>query len=365
MRNHPQPVPDGTFWRGRRVLITGHTGFKGQWLALWLGQMGAPVWGYARSERAQPFADVTAYRGDICDAEALQTAVQAAQPEVIFHLAAQPLVRRAFHDPVDTYRTNIVGTANLLNCARQQACVRAVLVVTTDKCYEPQPGALSFREDDRLGGSDPYSNSKACMELVTHAFAQSYWPAGGAGIATARTGNLIGGGDWAEDRLIPDLMRRFAAGQPPTLRNPQALRPWQYVLEVLRGYLLLAERLVQAPRAASGAWNFGPEADGVRPVGWVAEQLARAWGMAAQWSTQPGGLPQEIPMLQLDCSKASARLNWRPLLPLEVALAATARWYRQAAAGADVRQVSQALLAEYCAQIGELAGVPLLTGVDA
>jgi CDP-glucose 4,6-dehydratase len=203
------------------------------------------------------------------------------------------------------------------------------------------------------------------MELVTQAFAQSYWQTGGAGIATARTGNLIGGGDWAEDRLIPDLMRRFAAGQPPHLRNPQALRPWQYVLEVLRGYLLLAERLVQEPQAAGGAWNFGPEADGVRPVGWVAEQLARAWGMAATWSTQPGGLPQEIPMLQLDSSKAAAALNWRPLLPLEAALEATARWYRQAAEGADVRQISQALLAEYCAQIGELAGVSLLTGVDA
>lgn len=363
MLTSAHPVPDASFWRTRRILITGHTGFKGQWLALWLGQMGATVAGYARSQRPQPFASVAAHAGDICDLERLQTAMQSAQPEVIFHFAAQPLVRRAFRDPVDTYRTNILGTANVLQCARQLESVRALVVVTTDKCYEPQPGVRGFRESDSLGGTDPYSSSKACMELVTGAFRDSFWASGRVGVATARTGNLIGGGDWAEDRLIPDLMRRFAAGEPAMLRNPQARRPWQYVLEVLRGYLLLAERLVDHAAESSGAWNFGPGPEGIRSVGWVAEQLAASWGTEARWTAQGGGLPQEVPMLQLDCSKTAQLLGWQPLLPLTAALTATARWYRLAADGADLRQMSQVLLSDYCAQIDALAAEPSRAGV--
>ncbi len=294
------------------------------------------------------------FQGDICDLKKLQLAMRAAEPEFVIHLAAQPLVRRAFHDPVATYRTNIIGTATLLESVRTCEPVRAVIVVTTDKCYENRNWDWAYRETDPLGGNDPYSSSKACMELVTASFRDSFFSPDRfqdhrVGIATARAGNMIGGGDWAEDRLIPDMMRSFAAGKLVTLRNPLAMRPWQYVLEALRGYLLLAERLYEDGRRYSGAWNFGPAQADIQPVEWIAAKLAAAWGAEAKWNVQPGELPQEAQMLKLDCSKAAAELSWRPVLALSEALEMTVDWYRDFYAGKNMRTKYLEQIAAYSA----------------
>jgi CDP-glucose 4,6-dehydratase len=318
------------FWNGKRVFITGHTGFKGIWLSLWLQSLGATAFGYSTSspDKTKTAISMESFQGDICDLEALHTAMRAAEPDIVLHMAAQPLVRRAFHDPIGTYKTNVIGTATLLESVRRCESVRAVIVVTTDKCYENRSWDWAYREVDRLGGNDPYSSSKACMELVVSSFRDSFFSDHQARIASARAGNVIGGGDWAEDRLIPDMMRSFAAGNPVTLRNPQAARPWQYVLEALRGYLLLAERLYEDGSRYSGAWNFGPASTDIRPVQWIAGKLAAAWGAEVKWNIQPGNLPQEAQMLRLDCSKAAAELGWHPVLDLSEALEMTVDWYR-------------------------------------
>jgi len=349
------------FWNNKRVLITGHTGFKGRWLSLWLQSLGATVFGYSTSSPSSLDASnadgvTESFQGDICDLEKLQQAMRAAQPEIVVHLAAQPLVRRAFHDPIATYRTNIIGTATLLESVRQSKSVRAVIVVTTDKCYENRNWDWAYRESDPLGGSDPYSSSKACMEMVTASFRDSFFPPErfqdhGVGIATARAGNMIGGGDWAEDRLIPDMMRSFAAGKVVTLRNPLAKRPWQFVLETLRGYLLLAQRLYEDGSAYSGAWNFGPAQSDIQTVEWIAAKLAAAWGAEAKWNVQPGDVPQESQMMQLDCSKAAAELSWRPALNLAEALAMTVDWYRDFYAGKNMRAKYLQQISAYSARI--------------
>jgi CDP-glucose 4,6-dehydratase len=344
------------FWKGKRVFITGHTGFKGVWLSLWLQTLGATVAGYSRSGRAHsksaaPIVDMQSFHGDICDAAALREAIAATQPEIVLHMAAQPLVRLAMQDPVGTYRANVLGTAALLDVARGCDSLRAVIVVTTDKCYEVQDWDWAYREADRLGGNDPYSSSKACMEMVVSAFRDSYFGGGDkhpAAVATARAGNMIGGGDWAADRLVPDMVRKFAAGQPVLLRNPKARRPWQFVLETLRGYLLLAEQLYRQGAQYSGAWNFGASAADTQPVQWIAEHLAQAWGANAEWSIQTGTLPQESQMLQLDCAKAAAELGWKPVLPLAEALTMTADWYKHFHAGKNPREKYLEQIAAYC-----------------
>jgi CDP-glucose 4,6-dehydratase len=338
----PAPAPvDPTFWAGRRVFVTGHTGFKGGWLAAWLLRLGAEVYGYALRPPTAPnlhdalgLADaVDGEIADVRDLERLRSALRRARPEVVLHLAAQPLVRRSYADPVETYGTNVMGTVHLLEAVRAAEGVRAVVVVTTDKCYENREWAWPYRETDALGGHDPYSNSKAASELVAAAYRSSYFPPAdlarhGVGVATARAGNVIGGGDWAEDRLVPDLIRGFGRGERVVIRHPGAVRPWQHVLEPLAGYLTLAQRLHGGDAGACEAWNFGPAEDDAQPVAFLADRLAERWGDGAGWVHQPGEHPHEANVLRLDWSKARLRLGWRPRWDLEATLERTAAWYR-------------------------------------
>ena len=347
------------FWSGRRVFLTGHTGFKGGWLALWLHELGAKV-----SAMALPPADdrylfgscnleklVQSRFADVRSLEHVSQALDAAAPEVVFHLAAQPLVRRSYHTPVDTFATNVMGTVNLLEAARNSGSVRSVVVVTSDKCYDNRDIMRNYVEDDPLGGSDPYSASKACAELVARAYAKSWMPGDGSGIpmATVRAGNVIGGGDYAEDRIVPDAVEALRHGNILRVRDPQAVRPWQHVLEPLSGYLMLAERLYGEGTPWTGAWNFGPrEADSV-PVADLADLIIRAWGSGA-WQAVPAadGL-RESRRLTLDSGKARQRLCWHPRLSLPEAVSMTVRWYR-ASADADaarLRRLSLDQIHEY------------------
>jgi CDP-glucose 4,6-dehydratase len=336
------PSPD--FWRGKRVLLTGHTGFKGAWLAIWLARMGAEVHGFARAPDTEPNlfhlaglgSRIHHGEGDLRDAAAVCAAVRSSRPQVVLHLAAQALVRRSYAEPLETLAANVMGTANLLQALRDAEEVRAVVVVTTDKCYENREWVWPYRECDPLGGRDPYSASKACAEIVTAAFRDSYLAASNVAVASARAGNVVGGGDWAPDRLVPDCVRAFSAGTGVMLRNPAAVRPWQHVLEPLGGYLLLAERLFRqgpADRDAATAFNFGPLADDVRPVGWVVGEVARLWGPPASWEFDAGAHPHEAQMLALDAARARGTLGWRPRLSLAQCLDWTVHWYRAVAGG--------------------------------
>lgn len=348
------------FWAGKRVLLTGHTGFKGGWMALWLQSLGAELTGYALPPPTQPslfdLADVGqgmhSVTGDIRDLAALQATLAACQPEVVFHMAAQPLVRYGYQNPVETYATNVMGTVHLLEAVRQTPGVRAVVNITTDKCYENREWAWGYRENEALGGYDPYSNSKGCAELVSAAYRSSFFhpqdqARHGVALATVRAGNVIGGGDWAADRLLPDILAAFAQGRPATIRNPHAVRPWQHVLEPLRGYLTLAERLVAQGADFAEAWNFGPNEGDARPVDWVATQMATLWGQGARWQTDGGAHPHEAQHLKLDISKARSRLGWHPALPLQDALRLTITWAQQQQAGADMRAITLAQIAHY------------------
>lgn len=341
------------FWRGKRVFVTGHTGFKGSWLSLWLQQLGASVTGYALSPPTSPalfevarVADgMQSVHGDIRDLRALLKAVRAAQPEIVIHMAAQSLVRRSYSEPVETYATNVMGTVHLLEAVRQTQGVRAVVNVTTDKCYENKEWVWGYRENEPMGGYDPYSNSKGCSELVSSAYRSSFFSANtytqhGVAMATARAGNVIGGGDWAKDRLIPDILTAFEMAQPVVIRNPNATRPWQHVLEPLRGYLMLAEKLYLEGAAFAEGWNFGPHIDDAQPVEWIVKQLAGKWSSGASWQIDVGDHPHEANYLKLDISKAAHRLNWRPAMRLEQALGLIVDWARGKQTGADLRALT-------------------------
>jgi CDP-glucose 4,6-dehydratase len=349
-----------SFWRGKRVFLTGHTGFKGGWLSLWLQQLGAELTGYALQPPTDPclFDKANVGRGmrsiigDIRDGAKLVAAVREAAPDIVIHMAAQPLVRRSYADPVETYSTNVMGTVHLLEAVRQCGSVRAVVNVTTDKCYENREWLWPYRENEAMGGYDPYSSSKGCAELVTAAYRNSYFNASNfsqhqMALASARAGNVIGGGDWAEDRLVPDILAAFSRGEPVQIRNPHAVRPWQHVLEPLRGYLTLAERLFSDGASYAEAFNFGPREDDAQPVEWIVRQLAAKWGDAAVWRVDVGHHPHEASLLRLDVSKAAHRLAWRPALNLDAALQLTVDWARACREGLDLHAITLAQINDY------------------
>ena len=344
---------DPSPWEGRRVLVTGHTGFKGGWLTIWLAGMGADVTGLALPPNTEPNLFEAAgvaeccrhVEGDVRDADAVARAVREADPEVVFHLAAQPLVRESYKDPVGTLATNVMGAAHVLEAVRGCASTRVVVVITTDKCYENREWCWGYREGDALGGHDPYSGSKAAVEIVCAAYRRSFLnTSGGTALSTARAGNVIGGGDWAADRLVPDAMRAFADGAPVRIRNPRATRPWQHVIEPLRGYLLLAEATWSAGPASGAAYNFGPKDIDVVSVGAVMDRLTAGWwGDKARWehASPDRDAPHEAGLLKLDCSRAAADLGWVPRTNLEQGLAATVEWYRAFYGGADPASIRE------------------------
>ncbi|MDE3200073.1 MAG: CDP-glucose 4,6-dehydratase [Acidobacteriota bacterium] len=347
-------------WRGRRVFITGHTGFKGSWLAIWLSTYGAKIRGYSLDPETSPnlfaLAEISSVlediRGDIRHYSKLEASMKEFAPEVVFHLAAQPLLRRSYAQPLETYSTNIIGTADVLEAVRHVPSVRAVVCVSSDKCYENAEGDFPFRETDPLGGHDPYSSSKACAEIVTSAYRRSFFPVNRlhehrVAVATARAGNVIGGGDWSEDRLLPDLIRGFRARQAVLIRRPEATRPWQHVLDPLHGYILLAEKLLaQQPQFAT-AFNFGPPPEDAWSVERVATALADLWGKGAAWKSDGGPSPHEARTLRLDASKANAELGWKPHLRIETALDWTLNWYLSWDRGDDLKQKTLAQIAAY------------------
>lgn len=334
---------DHAFWRNRSVFLTGHTGFKGGWLALWLSHMGAKVYGYSLGPPTRPsFYEVTNLHrritqstiSDIRDLESLKKSLNQAKPSVVFHMAAQPLVRESYNTPAETYATNVMGTVNLMEAVRQSNSVEAVVNITTDKCYENKEWVWPYRENDHLGGHDPYSSSKACAELVTAAYRDSFLADAGIQIASVRAGNVIGGGDWSSERLIPDFLRALDAGKIFRIRSPNAVRPWQHVLEPLAGYLILAKNLIAVGAEYSEAWNFGPEEGDAKPVSWIVERLCEKFP-EAKWELLDTLQPHEARLLRLDSSKAKARLGWSPQSGLEQALVKTLDWHQAWRAGVE------------------------------
>jgi CDP-glucose 4,6-dehydratase len=349
-----------SFWAGKRVFLTGHTGFKGSWISLWLETLGAELTGFALSPPTMPSLfdearvgeGMKSVIGDIRDFNVLQEAMQVAKPEIVIHMAAQPLVRYSYRNPVETYATNVMGTVHLLEAVRNTPGVKAVVNITTDKCYENREWVWGYRENEPMGGYDPYSNSKGCAELVSAAYRSSFFNAHdfdkhGVAVATVRAGNVIGGGDWAEDRLIPDILSGFQDRRMVSIRNPQAIRPWQHVMEPLRGYLTLAERLYESGPEFAEAWNFGPNDDDAKPVGWIVERMAESWGNDAQWQLDGGEHPHEAHYLKLDISKARSRLDWHPALRLEDALKLIIDWAKQRQAGADIKKLTLTQIHNY------------------
>ena len=368
---------DASFWRGRRVFLTGHTGFKGSWLSLWLNALGAEVTGYALPpptvpnlfEQAGVAATMHSIEGDIRDFSHLSRVIDACRPEIVLHLAAQSVVRRGYDDPIETYSSNVMGTVHLLEALRRKRRSCVVVNVTSDKCYENREWLWGYREDERMGGRDPYSNSKGCAELVTAAFRASFFPPDelalhGIALATARAGNAIGGGDWTANQLIPDMIRAFLSGRRGQIRSPQAIRPWQFVLEPLHGYLLLAERLMQDAAQFGCGWNFGPVETDARPVAWLADELARLWGDGAGWQSDAAQHPHEAHYLKLDASRARALLGWQPHLPLAEALEWIVAWYRGFHAGADLARLTRMQIQQFDAALhGHAAAAAAMTVV--
>jgi CDP-glucose 4,6-dehydratase len=346
-------APDPRFWAGRRVLVTGHTGFKGAWLSLWLASLGARVSGFGQGATEPSLYALAGVGevvehvdGDVRDTDAVAAAVARLAPEVVIHMAAQALVRRSFDDPVGTYATNVMGTVNVLDAARRGGSARVVVVVTSDKCYAPRDSGAGYHEDEPMGGHDPYSSSKGCAELVTSAFRESFFD--GAAVASARAGNVFGGGDFGADRLLPDVFRGAAAGAPIRIRNPEAVRPWQHVLNPLSGYLRLAERAWADPSFAAG-WNFGPADEDARPVRWIVDELGELWDEPLRWEIDPGPHPREAQWLKLDSSLARERLGWVPAWDLAEGLRRTVAWHRAQRDGADLRETTLAQVRAFAA----------------
>jgi CDP-glucose 4,6-dehydratase len=351
---------NGEFWKGKQVLVTGHTGFKGSWLVLWLQALGSEVIGYSLPPPTQPslfeLARVSermiSITGDIRDFELLQKVIAENKPEVVIHLAAQSVVRSSYDNPIETYSTNVMGTVNLLEAIRQLELPCVVVNVTSDKCYENKNWIWGYRENEPLGGHDPYSSSKACAELVTSAFRESYFRNGGSKppkvlVASGRAGNVIGGGDWTKDQLVPDTMRAFISGQPVRIRSPYAVRPWQFVLEPLCGYLSLAEHLCSHGGEFSEAWNFGPHEGDMKPVAWIAENISTLWRNGARWELDASTHPHEAQLLKLDSSKARSKLGWSPKLRLIQTIEWVVEWYKAYQEGKDLRAVTTAQIDRY------------------
>ena len=338
------------FWKNKKVFITGHTGFKGSWMSLWLQELGAQVKGYSLApptspslfEKASVADGMESQIADVRDYKSLKKSIFDFSPEIVIHLAAQPLVRLSYKDPIDTYSTNVMGTVNLLQAVREQGSVKAMVNVTSDKCYENKEWPWGYRENEPMGGYDPYSNSKGCAELVTSSFRNSFFNVNdyekhGCALASARAGNVIGGGDWANDRLIPDILNAIAKGRSVEIRSPHSIRPWQHVLEPLSGYLGLAEKLfLEGPAYAEG-WNFGPNDEDAKPVSWIVEQLTKQWGGDASWQLSEGEHPHEVTYLKLDCSKAKQKLRWKPVWRLEDALGRIVAWHKVYLAGESLK----------------------------
>ena len=342
---------DPEFWHGKRVFITGHTGFKGAWLSLWLEELGAIVKGYALPVATEPslfaIADVSggiySQMGDVRDFDHLYSSIAEFRPQIVFHMAAQPLVRYSYKNPIETYSTNVMGTVHLFEAIRLVGGVKAVVNITSDKCYENKEWIWAYRENEALGGYDPYSNSKGCAELVTSAYRNSFFnptcfSQHGIGLASVRAGNVIGGGDWAEDRLIPDILRSFQNNQPVVIRNPHAIRPWQHVLEPLSGYLLVAQHLFSDGTAFAEGWNFGPTDDDAKSVQYIVEQMLTFWGDGASWQLDCNAHPHEANFLRLDCSKAKLRMGWKPRWSLAISLERIVLWHKAWLGGNNMRE---------------------------
>lgn len=351
---------NAVFWNGKKVFLTGHTGFKGSWLSLWLQQMGATVTGYALQPPTNPSLfevahvgqGMTSIIGDIRDGEALMRAMQTATPDIVIHMAAQPLVRYSYINPVETYSSNVMGTVHLFEAVRKTPSVRAVVNVTSDKCYDNKEWVWGYRENEAMGGYDPYSSSKGCAELVASAYRNSYfnpekYSEHRVALASVRAGNVIGGGDWADDRLIPDILRAISEKRPVVIRSPHAIRPWQHVLEPLSGYLVLAQKLFEEGTSYAEGWNFGPSDEDARPVQWIVEHLTRQWGAGASWQLDAGQHLHEAHYLKLDCSKAKMRLDWHPRWNLAHTLEMIIEWQRAYLSDKDMHRVCLEQITQY------------------
>ena len=338
---------DEKFWIGKRVFVTGHTGFKGSWLCLWLNHLGSSVKGYSLQpptspslfEAAKIDSIVDSQIGDIRNQELLHKSMVSFNPDIIIHMAAQPLVRLSYQDPVETYSTNVIGTVNVLEAARKCKNLKAIVSVTTDKCYENKEWEWGYRENEPMGGHDPYSSSKGCAELVTSAYRRSFFSSDvTASLASARAGNVIGGGDWAQSRLIPDILRAFEKSEPVVIRNPLSTRPWQHVLEPLSGYLVLAQELFLNGDNFAEGWNFGPKEEDCKPVSWILDEMVESWGGNASWSLDKENNPHEAGFLKLDCSKAASRLKWKPKWDLQLTLKSIVDWHQHYTNGGDLKK---------------------------